>query len=123
MSQWRAEKVGSRFRWLVVGGSVALAPKCLLCLAAYAGAGAALGLGGREICGAPSDAIGASVFWSLLLPGALFSLVSGWSALPLTRRFGSHRRNGKPFRYAKKRVEGNAPHPLNRRIESSTIRS
>jgi len=33
---------------------LALMPKCLLCLAAYAGLGAALGLGGPEICGAPS---------------------------------------------------------------------
>ena len=33
---------------------LALMPKCLLCLTAYAGLGAALGLGGPEICGAPS---------------------------------------------------------------------
>ena len=33
-----------------------LAPKCLLCAAAYAGLGAALGVGGPEICGAAPDA-------------------------------------------------------------------
>ena len=39
-------------RWLLPAAVLALAPKCLLCVLAYAGLGAALGLGGPEICGA-----------------------------------------------------------------------
>ena len=46
------------WRWLVSGAALALAPKCLLCLAVYAGAGAALGLGGPELCGATAPAAG-----------------------------------------------------------------
>ncbi len=37
---------------LALGGLAALVPKCALCLAAYAGLGAALGVGSREFCGA-----------------------------------------------------------------------
>jgi len=51
-----AEMLSRRLRWLALGASVTLAPKCLLCVAAYAGLGAALGLGGRELCGAPAGA-------------------------------------------------------------------
>lgn len=43
-------------RWLTGVALLALAPKCLLCLAAYAGLGAAIGLGGPELCGATDDA-------------------------------------------------------------------
>src|SRR5438105_1274863 len=39
-------------RWLAPAALLALTPKCLLCVLAYAGLGAALGLGGPEICGA-----------------------------------------------------------------------
>jgi len=56
-------------RWLVSGAALALAPKCLLCLAAYAGAGAALGLGGPELCGAPAAATGSWLHWLLPLLG------------------------------------------------------
>jgi len=41
-------------RWLLPATALALAPKCLLCVLAYAGLGAALGLGGPELCGAPA---------------------------------------------------------------------
>ncbi len=40
-------------RWLLPAAALTLTPKCLLCLLAYAGLGAALRLGGPEICGAP----------------------------------------------------------------------
>jgi hypothetical protein len=40
---------------------LAVAPKCLLCVAAYAGLGAVAELGGPELCGAP----GALPDWSL----------------------------------------------------------
>ena len=44
---------------------LALAPKCALCLLAYAGLGAAFGLGGPEICGATNDTAG---HWTVWLP-------------------------------------------------------
>jgi hypothetical protein len=42
---------------------LALTPKCLLCVAAYAGLGAVLGSGGPELCGAPAGSTGAWTFW------------------------------------------------------------
>lgn len=41
-------------RWLVPAAALALAPKCLLCVLVYAGLASTLGLGGRELCGAPA---------------------------------------------------------------------
>ena len=43
----------------------ALTPKCLLCVAGYAGLGAALGLGGPELCGG-GDTTG---HWTVWLAG------------------------------------------------------
>jgi hypothetical protein len=37
--------------WLLPAALFAVAPKCLLCVIAYAGLGTALGLGGPELCG------------------------------------------------------------------------
>ncbi len=42
--------------WLIPAALLALAPKCVLCVLAYAGLGAALGFGGPELCGATGDA-------------------------------------------------------------------
>src|ERR1700677_1351599 len=42
-------------RWLLPAAALALAPKCLLCVLAYAGLGGALGLGGPELCGPPAS--------------------------------------------------------------------
>lgn len=53
------------FRWLVPGALFALAPKCVLCLAAYFGLGAALGLTGTEICGAPDHTVVQTGSWLL----------------------------------------------------------
>lgn len=52
-------------RWLGAAALLALAPKCTLCVLAYAGLGAALGLGGPEICGAagPPDAWTTALAW------------------------------------------------------------
>jgi hypothetical protein len=58
------------WRWLAPAALLALAPKCLLCVLAYAGLGAALGLGGPEICGAPAAA------------------PAGWMALPAAGSLG-----------------------------------
>lgn len=44
-------------RWLVPAAALALAPKCLLCVLAYAGLASALGLGGHELCGAPTEPV------------------------------------------------------------------
>lgn len=41
--------------WIPPVVLLALIPKCFLCLAAYTGMGAALGLSGPEICGAAAD--------------------------------------------------------------------
>jgi hypothetical protein len=46
--------------WLIPAALLALAPKCVLCVLAYAGLGAALGLGGPELCGATN---GATISW------------------------------------------------------------
>ncbi|MBC8041561.1 MAG: hypothetical protein H7Y06_13540 [Opitutaceae bacterium] len=51
-------------RWLWPATLLALAPKCVLCVIAYAGLGAALGIGGPEICGASADSPTA---WSTVL--------------------------------------------------------
>jgi hypothetical protein len=44
--------------WLLPAALLTLTPKCLLCIAAYAGLGAGLGLGGPEICGASAGSPG-----------------------------------------------------------------
>jgi hypothetical protein len=51
-------------RWLLPAALLALTPKCVLCLLAYVGLGAALGLNGPELCGAPADS---PVSWATLL--------------------------------------------------------
>jgi hypothetical protein len=59
LSRRLAEILRPRLRWLAPATLAALAPKCLLCVAAYAGLGAALGLGGREMCGTTAASPGA----------------------------------------------------------------
>jgi hypothetical protein len=53
-------------RWLLPATLLALTPKCFLCVLAYAGLGAALGLGGPEICGASA---GSPASWVSSLAG------------------------------------------------------
>lgn len=48
----RAEVSRRVVRWLIPAALLALTPKCVLCVLAYAGLGTALGLGGPELCGA-----------------------------------------------------------------------
>jgi hypothetical protein len=62
MPSRHTEFSGRAVRWFLPAALLAFAPKCLLCLAAYAGVGAALGLGGPEICGARAPAT-----WALSL--------------------------------------------------------
>ncbi len=54
-----AEVLRRGSRWSAPAALALLAPKCLVCVAAYAGLGAALGLGGREMCGAAAASPGA----------------------------------------------------------------
>jgi len=68
------------FRWLGPAAVLALMPKCVGCVLAYAGIGAALGLPGPEFC---DPAAGTPGWWAPAL--ASFSLalgIAGW----LTRR-------------------------------------
>ncbi|MBL9203843.1 MAG: hypothetical protein JNN01_02060 [Opitutaceae bacterium] len=60
-------------RWSAVLATVALAPKCLLCLAAYAGLGISLGLNlaSIEVCGAPPTAPNTAILWLLPTLGTL----------------------------------------------------
>lgn len=43
-------------RWLLPAACL-VAPKCALCLLAYAGLGTAFGLGGPELCGAAETSV------------------------------------------------------------------
>lgn len=73
-----ASRVGRAVRWLLPTALLALTPKCLLCVAAYVGLGAALGLGGPEMCGAPAGLTpswASSLAW---LGGAAGLGVIGW---------------------------------------------
>ena len=68
--------------WWVPAVLLTFAPKCLLCVAGYFAAGTALGLGGREICGAPADS-----FWSWLTWLPVLGVVIGTAGvLALVRR-------------------------------------
>jgi hypothetical protein len=69
MSPSKAEIVHRATRWLPIAAIFALAPKCLLCFAAYSGVAAALGttLGGLEICGAATGRPGNSIAWFTML--------------------------------------------------------
>lgn len=57
---------------------LALVPKCGLCVLGYLGLGAALGLGGPEICGAIG---GPSAPWRMWLPVAGLALGATWALL------------------------------------------
>lgn len=72
MSSPRAEFSRRAVRWLWPAALLALTPKCLLCLLAYAGVGAALGLSGPELCGTTP---GAPSTWTSSL--AWLGLASG----------------------------------------------
>jgi len=74
-------------RWFLPAALLALAPKCLVCVAVYAGLGASLGLGGPEICGARADSP-ATLAFSLVWLG----LAAGFGTLG----FLAHRRPAKP---------------------------
>lgn len=84
MPRWPASFRHRPLAWLAAGAALVVAPKCLLCLAAYVGLATAVGLGGgREICGAPSDPLHAGVTASLATATFTFA---GLGALMLRAR-------------------------------------
>jgi len=78
-----AESSRSWRGWLIPAALLALAPKCVMCLIAYAGIGAALGLGGPELCGATDSAAGSWPTWLLF---GLAAIAIGIYAHRLGRR-------------------------------------
>jgi hypothetical protein len=65
-------------RWLIAGALLAVVPKCALCLLAYAGLGAAAGLGRPEMCGADLDTNGHALLGLAALAATL--ALAGWVA-------------------------------------------
>lgn len=102
------------FRWLLPALLFAAAPKCLLCVLAYAGIGTALGLGGPEICG---GALGAPDAWASTLAwlggalGLALGLCAGW------RRF--HRGSGAHTRTPRAAMRTNLRSPSSLDISHS----
>jgi hypothetical protein len=84
MPRWLADIPRRPLRPLASVAAVALAPKCALCVLAYAGVGAALGLRGQEICGA---AAGTGSPWRLSLSLLALALAcAAWFAAPKGER-------------------------------------
>jgi len=77
--------------WLIPAALLALTPKCVLCVLAYAGIGTALGLGGPEICGALGETSGH--------PAMLLILSGVATVLAALRLFGRNHRNGSSRHY------------------------
>lgn len=61
MSPRLAELCRRPWRGIAALAFIAVVPKCVACLAAYVGLGAMLGLGGPELCGAPTESSHVSV--------------------------------------------------------------
>ncbi len=80
MRSGRAEysRVSRAVRWMLPTALLTLTPKCLLCLAGYAGLGAALGLGGPEMCGASAGSPGSWASSLTWLGGAAGLGVISW---------------------------------------------
>jgi hypothetical protein len=82
-------------RWFLPTALFALMPKCLLCVVAYAGLGAALGLGRSEICGASAGSPAtwaSSIAWLGVASGlGTFGFLASCRRVrpALTRRFKS----------------------------------
>lgn len=66
--------------WLLPAAMLAMAPKCVLCVLAYAGLGIAVDLGGPELCGATG-----ATDWLPMLLGTL--VASGFLLHRILRRF------------------------------------
>lgn len=81
-------KLLRRLGWLPLAAGFALMPKCLVCLAAYAGVGALLGikLGGPEICGATASPAHEAIAWVTIAAAGLISFGFGHLILHRLRR-------------------------------------
>jgi hypothetical protein len=78
MSPKRAEIIRRSSRWATTFVVLALAPKCVWCVAAYLGVATTFGFGMSEICGAAPGSLGD---WSTLLAVPTIALgVIGWLA-------------------------------------------
>jgi len=77
------ERIRRMRGWLIPTALLALAPKCVLCLAAYAGMGVFLGFDGPEICGRTNNAT-SNAIWIL---GFVLAVVG---TTLFARRFGRH---------------------------------
>lgn len=84
---------GRAVRWLLPAALLALVPKCLLCLLAYAGLGTALGFGGPEMCGASS---GSPASWasSLAWCGGALGVIALFAAARCRRSAPLDETNG-----------------------------
>jgi hypothetical protein len=71
MPRWAAELLRRPFRPLASAALLTLAPKCAMCVLAYGGVGALLGLRGPEICGATVGSQGSSALWLTVFRVAL----------------------------------------------------
>jgi hypothetical protein len=72
-------------RWLLPAAALSLTPKCLLCLGAYLGLGALVGLSGPEFCGAAPNTLPVATGFVFSLAVAA-SVVFAWR---LRRRLAS----------------------------------
>jgi sulfite exporter TauE/SafE len=80
-------------RWLLPAALFVLAPKCVLCLLAYAGIGAALGLSGPEICGASSSSTMSLWTTVFVLGGAALSVIGLYARHRAATKTHQHRQN------------------------------
>jgi hypothetical protein len=83
MPSQRIESFRRAARWYVPTALLALTPKCVLCVLAYTGLGAALGAGGPELCGASG---GSPASWTSSLAWLGVAGGLGTLALLLLRR-------------------------------------
>jgi hypothetical protein len=68
-------------RWLIPAALFALAPKCVLCLLAYSGLAAALGVAGPELCGAPAGVAAESWALSPALTAVAFGVLGLYASV------------------------------------------
>ncbi len=71
-------------RWVFPAALLALTPKCILCLLAYVGLGAVLGIRAPELCGATSGPRDMGWLW-IAVPGAAMGF-AGWACVARRRR-------------------------------------
>lgn len=84
-------------RWLASAVLLGVAPKCVLCAIAYTGLGAAIGLGGPELCGGIERPATAETAWLLGLGAcAAFVAVTGLKAIATSARRNAAQPCGRP---------------------------